>query len=201
MAKRAAAEPAETTSSPFRSSLAQDFDNAIANWIDCSPNANFGLGDEITISFWLKADAASIGYEKVVSRKNIWNSLTNWEVSMYDARPDLMLIYGSSGVATAQGPPGLDVTDWTYLTVTYSGTRVTFDANALPNALGTVAAIVDDTSWPLTLGMQAGHSDAQYRGLMDEVRLSLGAQSRDNHITDYRGMKDPAAHAKIDILM
>ena len=140
-----------------------------------------------TVSGWFKCSAVS-GYNRLFANKPAYNGSTGFEVYLNNASTAQLLVLGSSAAAVYPNVPDL-LSQWVYLTLSYSGTTVKTYANGVLVQTATVAA-VKPNDLAFTLGNEPAMNQNPWTGSYDEVRILTNAIDAVRNEYDYKVMTD-----------
>lgn len=124
---------------------------------------SLNLGANFTISAWFKVVSGS-SWSRYFNRKESYDVTNGWEAEMNNSDTTKINARGASGTAISIVSPVSLSSDWTLLTLVYSGTTLTGYINGQQVSSGTIAAATDNGR-ALLIG-SAGLSSG-----IDEIRL------------------------------
>lgn len=104
---------------------------------------SLALGANFTISAWFKVASGS-SWARYFNRKAEWTDENGWEAEMVDSNTKKINARGASGTSISIESPVSLSSDWTLLTLVYSGTTLTGYINGQQASYGTIAAATDN---------------------------------------------------------
>ena len=148
---------------------AVDFDG-VDDYITISDSSSLDLQD-FTVSIWAQNGDSAIGWNRLISKKDIWSSSDGWEITLVSGSDTNLYLSGSSGVNLQTGC----VSDWQdgqwhQVVAIYSGATVSLYCDGTHKADGAIAAVAAGT-FPLVIGDDANYNEAQWDGLLDEIAI------------------------------
>jgi hypothetical protein len=178
-----------TSAAPARIGTGRDFGGS-GNYLQTESAASLGIGTgDFTMSLWVTTPYIAAQWKAAMGIGN-WSGPFNpgfYITGADDATQWGIYFYWEDAVPT--GDTLLSNT-WYYLTVTRSGTSLTFTKNGSSSGLAVPTrsnAIADDY---LTIGSIYGGFD-EFDGIVDEVRVSNSARSGDWIAAEYANQSSP----------
>lgn len=158
-------------------------DNAIV----ASNNDLLDLGDNFTVSAWIKypKDQAP-GWDRIISRKNAYNSSDGWEITTASGNPSDIDVRGGSQTSGGAGFFSSPVNDgnWHYVTAVYNDASVSLYENGVYR-LAVDIGKASNNDYDLSFGNNASKNEVPFKGWLDEIRLGAGSLSADRIKADY----------------
>jgi hypothetical protein len=180
---------------------ASQYFNGSSRYIDVTNNTApaLDMGNTFTFSAWLAYDGATVGGSRPVSRKNLWNDTTGWELQLGSDTALYVNGGGSSQALAANMVPSWTSHAWYHVAVVVNGTTVTFYRNGVAQTSSGTLTPVLDNDVRLTFGFNAGHSDGPWNGRIDEARIQQGTASANWVWASYMTMASNAVFSSYQI--
>ena len=152
-------------------------------------------GNSLTFSGWFKAYNTFTSYSmRYVSRKNKYTDKNGWEVeARYDTSSDTVPATTVSARGANSGDHTATVPDirenWVHLSLVYEDTKqLTYYVNGVPQGPLTLKDACSDNNLGLAFGNNPSGGEANWVGLMDELRLSADPVSEEYAVAEYHAM-------------
>lgn len=158
---------AEWQGSQFGGGLSYDGTNN--GRVTVADSASLDVTNTFTVSIWFYVRVFT-AWDRLVSKKDVWDSLNGWEVTLNNTNTGVFRFSGSGADITS-----LDCSSssfegrWTHAVFTVDGTSVTCFCDGKQTDTGTITAVVAN-SFPLLFGVQPD-ADVYLDGLQDDIRL------------------------------
>ena len=157
------------------------------NAIVASNSDLLDLGDNFTVSAWIKypKDQAP-GWDRIISRKNAYNSSDGWEITTASGNPSNIDVRGGSQTSGGAGFFSSPVNDgnWHHVTAVYNDASVSLYENGVYR-LAVDIGKASDNDYALSFGNNASQNEVPFKGWLDEIRLGAGSLSADRIKADY----------------
>ena len=157
------------------------------NAIVASNSDLLDLGDNFTVSAWIKypKDQAP-GWDRIISRKNAYNSSDGWEITTASGNPSDIDVRGGSQTSGGAGFFSSPVNDgnWHYVTAVYDDASVSLYENGVYR-LSVDIGKASNNDYDLSFGNNASKNEVPFKGWLDEIRLGAGSLSADRIKADY----------------
>ncbi|MGN0843830.1 MAG: LamG-like jellyroll fold domain-containing protein [Kiritimatiellia bacterium] len=105
---------------------------------------SLGLGSNFTVSAWFKLNSGNANWPRYFNRKANYQDANGWEAEMNNNDTTKISARGASGTSISISSPVSLASDWTLLTLVYSGTTLTGYINGQQVSTGTIAAATDN---------------------------------------------------------
>ena len=158
-----------------------------------SNNDLLDLGDSFAVSVWLKYKSGqNPGWDRVISRKNAYNSDDGWEITLSSGNSSNIDVRGSNSKSGGAGFFSSPVNDgnWHYVTAVYSEEKVFLYENGVFRLEVGIESAADNNQ-DLSFGNNAAKGEVTFKGTLDEIRLGAGSLSADRIKADYETVADP----------
>lgn len=157
------------------------------NAIVASNSDLLDLGDNFTVSAWIKypKDQAP-GWDRIISRKNAYNSSDGWEITTASGNPSNIDVRGGSQTSGGAGFFSSPVNDgnWHHVTAVYNDASVSLYENGVYR-LAVDIGKASNNDYALSFGNNASQNEVPFKGWLDEIRLGAGSLSADRIKADY----------------
>lgn len=149
--------------------------DGVDDYVEVKDAADLQLGNTMTIALWVKKDAGTADYARLVGKGTLRDGFHKRNYGVWTAPGSstyiLFQIYGSSGGnINLNSTVNLDLGTWYHVACTYDGTTARIYVNGAPAGQvgGSVMPWTSDD--PLTFGYSPGwHS--HFPGSLDEIRI------------------------------
>ena len=151
------------------------------------------IGNNFTVSLWLRYPKDQVpGWDRVISRKESYNSGDGWEITLAQDTPANLDVRGSNQKSGGQNFFSSPVNDgnWHYVTAVYSGTSVLLYENGVERLAVEIDEAVNNDK-DLAFGNIAKKDEVTFKGWLDEIRLGAGSLSADRIKADYETVANP----------
>ena len=157
------------------------------NAIVASNSDLLDLGDNFTVSMWIKYPKDQTpGWDRIISRKNAYNSSDGWEITTASGNPSNIDVRGGSQTSGGEGFFSSPVNDgnWHHVTAVYNDTSVSLYENGVYR-LSVEIGKASNNDYALSFGNNASQNEVPFKGWLDEIRLGAGSLSADRIKADY----------------
>ena len=157
------------------------------NAIVASNSDLLDLGDNFTVSAWIKYPKDQVpGWDRIISRKNAYNSNDGWEITTASGNPSNIDVRGGSQTSGGAGffSSPLNDGNWHYVTAVYNDASVSLYENGVYR-LAVDIGKASNNDYALSFGNNASQNEVPFKGWLDEIRLGAGSLSADRIKADY----------------
>ena len=158
---------------------ALDFDGS-DDYVSLPNESNFDFTDSMTIAAWIKVDAFDEDWQAIISK----GGDDSWRLQRYGSTNHID--FGTSGLSNQDLEGTTDVNDgnWHYIAGVFDGSAKYIYVDGNLDASARVTGTIATTNDPVEIGANSQHSDRNFDGLIDEVRIWNVARTQ-NQIQGY----------------
>ena len=130
-------------------------------------------GNEGTLMAYIKiADASSVTYNRIISKKSIWNAPTGYELEVNPSQNIITFLAGDDNFARGELVP---TDDWIHVAVVFQDTMATIYVNGIDVTFDNNINPVSSDEVPLWIGNLTGSADdpegGAFNGNIDEIGI------------------------------
>ncbi len=146
---------------------ALSFDDANEDWVTVADDDSLDVGEELTVSAWVRPDEARAWQMLLVKESASWFSYALYSEGAQS--PETYISEAEPGYSSTWAPSALPVDEWSHVAVTSDGTtlRLYVDGSEVANAQSDPA---QDTAGALRIGGNSMWGE-YFDGLIDDVRV------------------------------
>ncbi len=173
---------------PGKFGEARSFDGS-NDWIDCGSGASLAITGQLTVEGWVKiANSQLDSAMRILSKKNQWSSTHGYNLEHQPLENTVTTLGSGSDYGRASGI-NLDTSTWHHLAATIQGSTARVYVDGVDATTDSTVSALIASSQALHIGRRSGGGDYFY-GLIDEVRISNVARSREWNAAQFRSMSD-----------
>lgn len=146
------------------------FSGRNGSWVTVQNAPALGLTTGMTISAWVRPNAALPAWPTVVMKQRTGSLTYALYANSDGGQPNIDYTSGGGEVNLNAGS-SVPVNEWTYLTGTFDGTTLTFYINGQAVGSTPTTAPIDVTTGVLRIGSNNVWSGENFPGVIDEVRI------------------------------
>ena len=167
-------------------------------------DSSIQMASTFTAVIWIRKSVLPDGYERIISRKGIYNQQYGWEVACVTGSSnqiDMNAAYGSHYRVTL--PVGANLADnqWHQLVAVFNVGNAYLIYDGIQSTIATnMTPIQDDGISGLTIGQNLPHTEANFVGDIGPVMLADSVVGKNNMYSMYRAKIDPANHTIVTLL-
>ena len=160
--------------------------NGTSSFVDLGTSAAFQLAGQLTIEAWAKiSPGGSEGFPRLLSNKSVWDAAAGFSFELNPGNGFATVLGSGSDFARGSSPTD---DQFHYHATTIAGTTGHVYADGAETTFDAAVSALAPSNDPLTIGREAEGSF--FFGVIDEVRLSSVARSRDWVALQHRSMTD-----------
>lgn len=134
------------------------------DWFEAPNEPHFDLVDEVSISFWMKADLFARSYETIL------NKGTSYLIRRSGSTHSLQVYMNTVGSVTANST--VDNNKWHHIVATYDRTAVKLYIDGVLEGTDPVPARdIELNGFPVTIGTDGTYATREFNGLLQDVRI------------------------------
>jgi len=143
--------------------------DGLNDYVNCSDAANLNFSSALTITAWIKiANPSQSRYMRIVSKKNIWNAPTGYELEYNPYKNTLTALAGGNNYAQAANV-NLDST-WHHVAAVIDGTTAKLYVDGQNKTTDPTLGTLLSNTYALQIGRQSASAD-YFNGSIDDVRI------------------------------